>query len=740
MKRTLLTLACGMAIFAYSYAATITWTGATDSDWDTASNWDAGVPTATDDVGIDDGTVVLSSTATVLRISLLGSSELTIDAAAILNIDGYTLNDDGLEVNNSASVINDGTLNVSNINGGVGADGIYLRGVFTNNGTVTISNTAQHGMYMQRGTFTNNAGASLTISASGLTTGGGDNLYIDDSSGIFSLFTNNGTVTLTTMIGADDGIYINDGSSFENNSMVTINSVSDNGIRLDDGGIFNNNSGATFVIAGGADDQLYIDNSNAMFVNDGTVTLTNGSDVALYVTDSGNFVNNAVVNISNSSNYSIQIDANTTGTADITNNGTITVTGGSNDGVRIQEGGTFSNAGTLILDAIGDSSGDAGIQIDDNMNNSTFNNSGMIDIINSINHGMELFGTFNNLNGATFQADNCGSDGIRVQNSGLFNNDGAIQIDNSASEDIETETIASWINTANATFTPGSSPGDLEIRDDYDMGASMTTFEINGTSAVTDYDQIINTVTANTLTISPDTKIHLEWGFVPAVNDCFTLIDGSGAISGTFNLANVTSSDPSIVYEFDYSNVGEVIICILPAMPIELIYFKGEETERGSKLDWVTASELNNEGFDIERSNNGLDWDKIAFVKGNGDSKRVVQYSYMDKSPANGTNYYRLKQNDYDGNFEFSNVIALEYKYEKNELSFYPNPIENILYIDAHGRLDNADFQLLDFSGKVLWSHNGMVTQIPFGDYSPGVYYVSITNATNQIMQKVIKK
>lgn len=487
-------------------AQTIVFDGDTDSDWNTAENWVGDVlPGIGNDVDLDGNTVVLSANTQVQRVYAGGSSDLTVNAAVTLTIDGFAGGDDGLEVQNSATVVNNGTIAISNIDAGsTDADGLYNKGTFTNNGTITIDGTGQHGIYLQQGTFTNSTTGSITITNVGGGDTGADYVYMDDNGGTIANFHNHGDLDIT-MTGVDDGIYIKDGCVLTNHSTGTIDIVS----------------------TGGGDMPLHIVGNSAIATPS---TLDNA----------GTFT----INGTGTTDYGIQIDgADTAPVATIINSGILTVENAADDGVRIRRGGAMTNSAGGVFNIT--NPGDEGIQVDAEAN-TVFNNSGTIDITgdsaNSSNHGMELFGTFNNNNGGVFKARSCGSDGIRIQNSGLFNNDGAIDIDGSGSEDIETETVASFINTANATFAPGLSPGDLEIRDDFDLGAATVTFEINGTTATTDYDQIIASTAAETFTVGASTKINLVWGFTPTVGDKFQIIDASGTLSGAIDIANVTST------------------------------------------------------------------------------------------------------------------------------------------------------------------------------------------------------
>lgn len=96
-------------------------------------------------------------------------------------------------------------------------------------------------------------------------------------------------------------------------------------------------------------------------------------------------------------------------------------------------------------------------------------------------------------------------------------------------------------------------------------------------------------------------------------------------------------------------------------------------------LTWETASELNNDKFEIERSINGTDFIKVGEMKGNGNSQNLNTYSFRDLAPANGVNYYRLKQLDFNGNFEYSEAKAVRFDLKQVVFSIYPNPATEVI-------------------------------------------------------------
>jgi hypothetical protein len=96
------------------------------------------------------------------------------------------------------------------------------------------------------------------------------------------------------------------------------------------------------------------------------------------------------------------------------------------------------------------------------------------------------------------------------------------------------------------------------------------------------------------------------------------------------------------------------------ALPIELLYFNVEKFGRYNHLTWSTASESNNDYFEIEKTNDGVDFYPITRVNGGGNSSIKIDYEYDDYTKDNDVNYYRLKQIDYDAKFTFSDLISVD--------------------------------------------------------------------------------
>lgn len=775
MNKYLLTLTLLLGVFFQVTAATVTWDGGGDGiSWLDPLNWDTdAIPTMADDVDLDGQSVTLSGSTQVLRVFVDGSATFTVDAGATLTVNNNALAADGngaLEVQGSATLVNNGTISVANTAGTNNGHGYYNKGTTTNNGTITIDGINVHGLYVVAGTFTNAATGSITVTNVGMTDTAGDNVYVDDANSgtLFGNLVNDGTITVMSTSG-DHAIYVNDNSTFDNNAVINLSKVGpagDDAIATEDGGIFNNNANGVITInssqdhgmtgkngvfnnnAGGTinidavdNEQIFLDNTTT-FTNSGIINLTDAGDVALYVTDQSTFTNAAtgVITITASADHAVYIDGNSSGGgATLVNSGIITVDGAgggtSSDGVRMGEIASMTNnaGASLIIN----NAGADGIQMD---GNTTFDNSGAINIdgTKAGEEALELVSgsTFNNLVGGTYTVANCGDDGIEINNGATLNNDGDIRIDGSADQDIETFTGFTFVNSATATFGPGSSPGDLITKGDWALGASTTTFEIDGLAPGTDYDQIVNGDNAHTLTITGATA-DLVWGFVPAVGDCFKIIDGSGTVAGTF--ASVTSSNSAISYEVDYANNSdEVRICVLAILPVELTSFEGKIENATSLLSWQTQTEQDNDYFEVQHSTDGREFSTIGMVQGNGTTQDVQNYDYTHKNVTSVDNYYRLRQVDFDGDFEHSEIIYLKNDTRDTPVVIYPNPARDLITYDGAA----ATLTFFDIQGKqIMQQVANERTTIDISVLNSGVYTIEIlTNTGAKTFEKLIKK
>jgi hypothetical protein len=168
--------------------------------------------------------------------------------------------------------------------------------------------------------------------------------------------------------------------------------------------------------------------------------------------------------------------------------------------------------------------------------------------------------------------------------------------------------------------------------------------------------------------------ITISWNLPPEIALTSTIQDiwGGGIINKTFTGSDslvVTDSTIGQLYVFvDYDNI----------IPVELTSFNAEVSGQVVLLNWTTATETNNSGFEILRkAQNDSEWETIGFVPGFGTTTEPKSYSFIDENITTGVYKYRLKQLDFDGTFEYSNEIEVEVDFTPKEFVLYqnyPNP------------------------------------------------------------------
>ena len=193
-------------------------------------------------------------------------------------------------------------------------------------------------------------------------------------------------------------------------------------------------------------------------------------------------------------------------------------------------------------------------------------------------------------------------------------------------------------------------------------------------------------------------------------NNASIAVDGylqANALIGHNTQTNNLSGNGTVVLNqvsgINFEGFGGTIIVDGITLPIELLSFQATTLSDRVQLKWSTASEINNMGFEIERLYNGL-WVPIGFINGHYNHNGILNYSFIDYAPNSGTNYYRLKQIDYDGAFEYfgpvaanvgSNLYELKIQTirEGNQVRVYlPFDGTGLLEVfDLHGRLLNSE-------------------------------------------------
>ncbi|HMQ69587.1 MAG TPA: T9SS type A sorting domain-containing protein [Ignavibacteria bacterium] len=187
-------------------------------------------------------------------------------------------------------------------------------------------------------------------------------------------------------------------------------------------------------------------------------------------------------------------------------------------------------------------------------------------------------------------------------------------------------------------------------------------------------------------------------------------------------------------------------------LPVELVSFTSIINNQNVTLNWSTASELNNSGFDIERSAVEGQWTKVGNVQGNGTTNEVMNYQFTDRNVTSGTYNYRLKQIDFNGNFEYFNLSDEIIVGVPNNFSLsqnYPNPFNPTTKIDFQLPSDgNVKITVYDNSGKLVSELvNGYKTAgyhtVTFdaANISSGVYFYKLESGNfSKVMKMTVLK
>ncbi|MEM1326751.1 MAG: SdrD B-like domain-containing protein [Bacteroidota bacterium] len=138
-------------------------------------------------------------------------------------------------------------------------------------------------------------------------------------------------------------------------------------------------------------------------------------------------------------------------------------------------------------------------------------------------------------------------------------------------------------------------------------------------------------------------------------------------------------------------------------LPVELLYFDAKADQDHIDLTWATASEIDNNHFDLERSEDAKSFKAIARIEGQGTTLQTSEYTYADKEVQSGiTYYYRLKQVDLDGTTEYSDVVTAQLSEDGKEWTLYPNPVgeQQQLQVELYSETERIDLYVMDALGK----------------------------------------
>ena len=699
-------------------------------DWDDPNSWsassgggvDGGIPDATSTVHIGEtgGGMTIN-----LNIAEANALNLTIyDQGTIL----HTVTDSRLTVNLGGSMtIEDGGL--IDGNGQTQAD-LRIRGDADFQGT----GTRVTGIRLIILTV-NNAGSPMTISGSGnisateLRIANNNRTYINDITGnvtvarirmnASSTFTNNETITVT-----DDLRLYTTNSTVNNNGTITVNDDLRMQNNTQTGNIINNTGTLTI-----GDDFLLNDagltiNNTGTFTHNGDYTGTGGTET--FSNNANGIWNTSASDHSSINTFNCSTNPNTVNYELSGDQEIYTQSDGSYHNLIIAGGGTKTLSGsTVINNQLTMTSGN----IDLTSGNLTLGISDALPGTLSHTSGQMYGGSFTQFYAASATIGDTDDNALFPLGTGGANRFFYVAVPSGPStggtvtitynDDIRTNTInftdvddaASIVkqHRSNWTVTTSTLAGGS-----YNLKAIASGFENVG--ALSDLRLITSSTTVG---------LH--------VAGSGTLADPE-ANRGSVALADLTNS-----FHFGSTDGANT------PLPIELLSFTVEFELNTVKLNWSTISELNNEYFTIERSADGVEFHKIARIDGAGTTDNQQDYFYIDRTPLHGTSYYRLKQIDYDGQFEIFDAIKVT---SVGSLHFmlYPNPVINNSFTIVSTSDINRELiiEIFDMQGRLIHfgqkqEKRGIHISLP-KNINTGIYTAIIKTGTDVLKRRLLIK
>ena len=315
-----------------------------------------------------------------------------------------------------------------------------------------------------------------------------------------------------------------------------------------------------------------------------------------------------------------------------------------------------------------------------------------------------------------------------------------------------TGTLIQEVSSSNVVFPIGNesyTPVTLNnagTTDDFNVRVDNTVYQdgTNGnaiTTDVVDATWYINETTAS----GSDITAIFQWNGSDELTDFDrTQAFVSAYHTSQWNNGTASAASGSNPYTFTESGISTfspfVVASDVNVLPVELLYFYGELQDGNVFLSWETATEMDNDFFDVEWSVDGVHFEKIGQVQGGGTTNEPQSYNFLHRECVIGENYYRLRQVDlpagqagFDGKFEYTNTINILIEQLKNiSINIYPNPATSYLVIESDY---NGVAQLFSVSGQLVFEKNLLnnanwdISSLP-----KGTYFMKIENVVKRIL------
>lgn len=236
-----------------------------------------------------------------------------------------------------------------------------------------------------------------------------------------------------------------------------------------------------------------------------------------------------------------------------------------------------------------------------------------------------------------------------------------------------------------------------------------------------------------------------EFLIVSVGNELQCIDPSNGSIIWTFstwNSGSQTFSSPmgltwvnNKLYVADSGNGRIVIFALAPIpLPVELEWLKAKSQTNSVLLNWRTASETNNDRFEVQWSTDAINWQELGFVSGHGTTPSPHEYSFLDTRPLKGLNYYRLRQVDFNGKATYSSIVSAIVDGQP-AVKVYPNPAADWVTISNIQEGDRVT--LTNAAGVTLQTAtaSGTTVTLQTAALPAGVHYLSVNGGRTQKLE-----
>jgi len=322
-----------------------------------------------------------------------------------------------------------------------------------------------------------------------------------------------------------------------------------------------------------------------------------------------------------------------------------------------------------------------------------------------------------------------------------------VQIEASVSQKLGDANFILTFNTTNLSYAASPDSGHDFHFYNFDITNSSSAWYDEGTVVQSPTGTLsINVVFLGNTTSHPGQAVTTGW--IDLCKLSFTTIHsaGQGDLAWAMNTVGSSLTDVFQDNQSTHFTLGTFTGNTVNPLPVSLTDFTAVLEQGATRLNWTTASEINNDYFEIQRTTDAATWTAIGQVPGHGTSNVLNNYSDIDNLEGvipSGTIYYRLKQVDFNGEFKYSMIRSVELT--SAGLSVYPNPTNNIINVNwINYTEDNTTLRLVNTRGINVYQQNvtgkgKLQKQIDMSLLPSGIYYLQIISDSNIVSQAVTK-